>query len=543
MSENQIIDPALTTRIRYSRSAIELLDLIFSLGLAFLIGQFTERALEGAEQRWLLLRAGLIVAIVILRFAIMRALRTRLLLGSRELKEDLHLAYARRYITGNTLNDLYFSDPNQSLRVLNEDFEVYCDYRLIELPVLRISVIAIFGYALALGYNSPKLLGIFTAAALLQVIPPLLFRFYFEAIYLRMRDVEDELTGWLIAAYQGFENLKLYNAIGWYFSSKSRMERDYIKYGNQAEMTVLLERAISEFIASLLKIGSYAIVGYFLATGEIDSAVAVASLVIAGPFFHAFKECFAMINARARSKAAANRLLKLLPLQQAEEVDFTISENSDCQLAISDLMYTYPEERSRLGSIQVPELYLNTGEKILITGANGSGKSTLMRLITGILKPSEGTVLINQVATDKLSDEARSQAFAYLMQADLAGESTVGTLIEEAAGAEEFAARSILDKLGFKKENLSKPLRQLSGGELKQLYLALTLVRDAAILILDEPSLHLDQNATEALIKLLKADSRAQILITHDPQLQSLSQRHYRIRTGTVNVLEEVSNA
>ena len=139
-----------------------------------------------------------------------------------------------------------------------------------------------------------------------------------------------------------------------------------------------------------------------------------------------------------------------------------------------------------------------------------------------------------------MSDSLRAEAFAYLMQIDERGEESVSQLISQIAAEKEGEVWKLLRRLAFKEENREKEVKWLSGGELKKIYIALTFVQDAALLILDEPSLHLDQEALAVLIDLLESDPRAEILITHDPALQSVCQRHYQIKTGEVNVLEEV---
>jgi ATP-binding cassette, subfamily F, member 3 len=191
------------------------------------------------------------------------------------------------------------------------------------------------------------------------------------------------------------------------------------------------------------------------------------------------------------------------------------------------------------------------GDRWGILGRNGSGKTTLFRLITGVHRPTEGTVTrqpgLRFALLEQHRDfggaatvwEAGAGEFADLLalerslaeQANLlaeAGESATPQVLArydrdlerfDREGGYTFAPRvdAVLQGLGFDAEKArTQPLEQLSGGERGRLGLARQLVSAADVLLLDEPTNHLDLETTRWLEEYLRSSDKTVLLISHD---------------------------
>lgn len=163
-------------------------------------------------------------------------------------------------------------------------------------------------------------------------------------------------------------------------------------------------------------------------------------------------------------------------------------------------------------------LAIGDGEKIGLIGINGTGKSTLLKVMAGIDPPDSGIVT-----------RAGGVRVAYLPQNPLFdGETTVlqqvmkGVAIDEERAkdakviqqADEYQCKSILNQLGL--GDYDQKIAQLSGGQKRRVALACALAAEAEVLILDEPTNHIDSEMVDWLEGYLKRFQGALLMVTHD---------------------------
>ena len=192
------------------------------------------------------------------------------------------------------------------------------------------------------------------------------------------------------------------------------------------------------------------------------------------------------------------------------------------------------------------DLGVRDGDFIALLGANGSGKSTLLRLLSGILPPEAGDMALWSKAMSSYRNRDRAKLVSFLPQTldmgvpftveELAG---MGLYPYEAAhgkrGAE--AVEEALEMVGLtgKREAV---LGELSGGEKRRAYIAMTLLQGAGILLLDEPLANLDIRYQLELIRLLRelnATRRISIVMAlHEINLAMRFDRVVLVKEGGV---------
>ncbi|HRZ81352.1 MAG TPA: ABC-F family ATP-binding cassette domain-containing protein [Candidatus Hydrogenedentes bacterium] len=194
-------------------------------------------------------------------------------------------------------------------------------------------------------------------------------------------------------------------------------------------------------------------------------------------------------------------------------------------------------------------LRIEPGERVGLIGRNGTGKSTVFRVITGEIEPDSGVVermrrlrlacleQLPKVAEEKTIQDIVMESFPEILELEarlarleerMAAEGD--TLLAEYSDAQHaFTAmggygfrtrvKQVLQGLGFRPEEFSLPFHALSGGQRTRLRLALALLRDADLLLLDEPENHLDVEAREWLESYLSSCREAVMIISHDRQM------------------------
>ena len=172
-------------------------------------------------------------------------------------------------------------------------------------------------------------------------------------------------------------------------------------------------------------------------------------------------------------------------------------------------------------------LEISPGDKVAIVGANGAGKTTLLRVIAGQL---QATGEREVPAHTKMSYFA--QHAAETLEPDL----TVLAALEEIANAEwRPRLRSLLGNFLFTGDDVFKLCRVLSGGERQRVALARTLLSPVNLLLLDEPTHHLDLAGKEVLETALEQYPGAVVVVTHDRSLMArLATRILEVNDGRV---------
>ena len=177
-------------------------------------------------------------------------------------------------------------------------------------------------------------------------------------------------------------------------------------------------------------------------------------------------------------------------------------------------------------------LDVNPGEKLAILGRSGAGKSTLASLIRGDRKPTSGTVTLNNVPTDEFGDEISNyigivHQSPYLFHTTILNNIRLGN-----EDATEDQVWDVLERVGLAAmiRRLPKGLHTMvdeaglrfSGGERHRLSLARILLKDAPIILLDEPTVGLDPVTEEKVIETFMEQLQGKTLIWITHHLQGI---------------------
>jgi ATP-binding cassette subfamily C protein CydD len=272
-------------------------------------------------------------------------------------------------------------------------------------------------------------------------------------------------------------------------------------------------------------------------------------LLLAPAFFQPLRAFAAAYHDRADAIAAAEDLAPLVakPENEAEEEPaggLTLRSIERIELRGATLRYA---NRKNAALFRV-ELRLSTGRKVAVVGPSGSGKSTLLGVVSGQIPPTEGEFLVNGRRLDEYKPGALSALTSwigqrpYLFPATLAENIALGQPgktreeIEEAARkarVAEFAAR-LPDGLDTA---IGERGHGLSGGEAQRVALARAFLKDVPLLILDEPTAHLDPGNEAAIVETIAklSEGKTVLLAAHGRALLRLCDSVVRLEDGVLD--------
>ncbi len=254
-----------------------------------------------------------------------------------------------------------------------------------------------------------------------------------------------------------------------------------------------------------------------------------------------------------RTRAAARRLNEVAatePLVPEPATPCSVSGEHSLALAGVSLRW-FSHAPPVLNNL---DWHLPAGETALLSGPSGVGKSTVAALFARLVVPDEGTVRLGGVSVTELAASTLYRELAVLTQrSELFADTIAGNLRvarPEATAGELWQALAIAD-LADTVATLPEELEtlvgeggaRLSGGQARRLALARVILRDAPVVILDEPTAGLDADGCRRLAQRLDPwlAGRTALVVTHEPERLPLAGTHYSLRDGMMHRVEPVT--
>ncbi len=232
-------------------------------------------------------------------------------------------------------------------------------------------------------------------------------------------------------------------------------------------------------------------------------------------------------GAKASMAKRAQSRVKMLDKQDVKEklehvatLDFKFNHkeyvSKENMIEATDVAFGYTHDH-----MLIKHLSFNVadGDKICIIGKNGKGKSTLLKLITGDIKPAQGSVKVNGKVE-----------IGYFGQMNIDRLDKNSSVFEELQKVDEklpiSRVRQVCSNMMFNSDLASKKIGVLSGGEKSRVTLGKILLKGVNLLLLDEPTNHLDMESCESLMEAIRNFPGAVIMVTHDEYfLQEIANR------------------
>jgi ABC-type lipoprotein export system ATPase subunit len=218
-------------------------------------------------------------------------------------------------------------------------------------------------------------------------------------------------------------------------------------------------------------------------------------------------------------------------------------------IELIDLTKHYRQGKNLVRALDGVSLQIRSGEFVSVVGRSGSGKTTLLDLLGLLLRPTDGTVQVDDMDTARLRDGKRAdlrgrrigfifQEYNLLPTLNVV-ENVMLPLRYAKSNVKDGRGRAVqlLDLVGLSDRVRHRP-NQLSGGEQQRVAIARALVNRPALVLGDEPTGAVDTQTSEELLALMRLLNREEgvtfVIVTHDLELAAQTDRMIRLRDGRV---------
>lgn len=359
------------------------------------------------------------------------------------------------------------------------------------------------------------------------------------------------MAGHLLDLVQGLPDLKIFGA------AKREAElvalvSDQYRTGTMAVLRVAFLSAFTlEFFSTVGTAVVAVIIGFRLLAGNLSLLDGLFVLLLAPEYYLPLRNLGLAYHSRMNGMAAAERIIPLLeqPLptkeflpqraQRSTETATAVTnmptESSSADLCVlcgesieivcESVSFRYGGDR---GGVQDVHLTIPANSITALVGASGSGKSTLARLLLGLAQPESGQITVNNIDLTQLDQAAWRSQLAWVPQQPFFFSATIReNLLLGRPDADEYAiqqalvAAALTDVIKALPEGLATRLGDrgagLSGGELRRLALARVFLRDAGLVVLDEPTAGLDADNEQLVLNAVErlAVGRTILIISH----------------------------
>lgn len=352
------------------------------------------------------------------------------------------------------------------------------------------------------------------------------------------------LSAHFLDILQGLQTLKIFGRSKAQTSVMSRISEEY----RDRTMSVLRVAFMSALVLELLTTLGTAMVaveiGLRLVAGDMSFVAGFFVLLLTPEFYSPIRQLGVQFHAGLEGKVAARRLKEILAtpmpvpsmdgVQRAETEKFaplrdgtpTFLTHSHPCITLSEVNFQYPE--ASITAVRNVSFTTVPCERVALIGDTGAGKSTLLRLIMGFLEPSQGQIMMDGVDLSQVPLAEWRRQLAYVPQkphlfygsvldnlrmANPLCDDAQVVIAAKRAGADEFIRKL---PRGYE-THLGENGARLSGGEAQRIALARAFLRDSPILLLDEPTAHLDAESewaiSQAVDELLK--TKTAIIVAH----------------------------
>lgn len=411
---------------------------------------------------------------------------------------------------------------------------------VIGVPFIFIYIAVIYLVAGALAYVT-------ITAALLSFLVVIAYFKVVENASIEAKHAQIEKSAAFIETLNNIEGVKSLGNYTHFFEKWQRVEHFNADYSQRLNTYISDATTLMAFITSTAQVMVLALGAYLIFSGQMSSGSLIAAVMMHGRAQQPLQAIMQFLMRYSVAKTAVKRLDRVFNTYSNEEKrrkNIKVTHLSS-QLSFSNVEFAVGDVPRSI--LSVPKLSFTPQQKVGILGSVGSGKSTFIKLLSGVLTPTEGSVTYGPYDTSAIDQSVLRNSVAYLGQQPSIFSGTIRDNITlSKPDATDIEIENALNLSGFDRilkgfpNGLSFVLaeggRELSGGQKQILALARTLLCNPEVIALDEPTSAMDPRHELLFIKRMQefTKNKSFFVITHRRPILSLVDRIIVIENGKI---------
>ena len=343
------------------------------------------------------------------------------------------------------------------------------------------------------------------------------------------------------------QDLQTYHVMGSKENVLSLINKNKIyqmQFEDQISQTATTISLRSKFFRIFIQSFILAVAAYLAIKGEATLGIIIASTIILSRCLSPLDLLINNLDQLKKfeqSYTILNQIIKQFNAKHTKKIKINYL---DGKIILKNVFFSYPKQEE---FIQNFNLIIEPGECLGIVGKSGSGKTTLLKLLGGVLEPTRGHIYYDNNSLNEIEWSQSDNIIGYLSQQPNLMEGTIADNISGFSSKNLDRIKEISKLINIDEEiNLFKDKYDqlvgsaglgLSFGQIKQIAIARTIYKDPKIVLLDEPSLGLDNNSLKNLINLiqhLKNEKKTIIFTSHASNLLLLANKVMVLEKGKV---------
>ena len=343
------------------------------------------------------------------------------------------------------------------------------------------------------------------------------------------------------------QDLQTYHVMGSKENVLSLINKNKIyqmQFEDQISQTATTISLRSKFFRIFIQSFILAVAAYLAIKGEATLGIIIASTIILSRCLSPLDLLINNLDQLKKfeqSYTILNQIIKQFNAKHTKKIKINYL---DGKIILKNVFFSYPKQEE---FIQNFNLIIQPGECLGIVGKSGSGKTTLLKLLGGVLEPTRGHIYYDNNSLNEIEWSQSDNIIGYLSQQPNLMEGTIADNISGFSSKNLDRIKEISKLINIDEEiNLLKDKYDqlvgsgglgLSFGQIKQIAIARTIYKDPKIVLLDEPSLGLDNNSLKNLINLiqhLKNEKKTIIFTSHASNLLLLANKVMVLEKGKV---------